>query len=220
MSILSGKISWFGGPSDPSAGGTPASGVPITTPGIAVYNRSTLGGYWMVKLPNGHAVITRQTDIGPAPSTGRKFDFTYSILSSLGYSQKDFPTGSQASGVYLGKTINDVFHNYDSAVANLQLSTDQIPADTGFFSQLQKSGVQGVNYDALSPAGVNASKYQGAITSVATGAADATNTLPSVGDFLAKLADPKTWLRVVEVIGGLALIYVAVRQFATTASAS
>lgn len=102
---VSGKISWFGGPSDPSAGGTPASGIPISTPGIATYNRATLGGYFLVTAPNGRRAVLRQTDLGPAPWTGRAIDFTYSSLPLLGYSQGNFPTDAVAHATYLGKTV-------------------------------------------------------------------------------------------------------------------
>lgn len=52
--------------------------------------------------------MIQQTDIGPAPSTGRKFDFTYSALPALGYSTSNFPTNASISGVYLGKTTTEV----------------------------------------------------------------------------------------------------------------
>lgn len=105
MLPLTGKISWFGGPNDPSAQGTPASGIPITTPGIAVYDHATLGGWWLVTLPNGTRAVLRQTDLGPAPSTGRKIDFTYSALPALGYSEHTFPTDAAITARYLGKQV-------------------------------------------------------------------------------------------------------------------
>lgn len=108
MSTTSGLISWFGGPGDATTGPTTASGAPVTQPGIAVYNRATLGGWWLLKLPNGKLTTIQQTDIGPAPYTGRKFDFTYSALPSLGYSEKNFPTNASISGVYLGKTKSEI----------------------------------------------------------------------------------------------------------------
>jgi cell wall-associated NlpC family hydrolase len=102
---ISGRISWFGGPDDPSAGGTPASGIPISHPGIAVYNTHTLGGYWLVKMPNGRQAVLQQTDLGPAPWTGRKIDFTYSALPELGYTEQNFPTDALAHATYLGKSL-------------------------------------------------------------------------------------------------------------------
>ena len=100
---LKGKVSWFGGPNDPSAGSTTASGAPTSEPGIAVYNQATLGGWWRVTFPNGRTVDLKQTDIGPAPWTGRLVDVTYSALGLAGYSQGDFPTDGTVSAVYLGK---------------------------------------------------------------------------------------------------------------------
>ena len=102
---VDGKVSWFGGPNDPSDSGHTASGGTTATPGIAVYDRATLGGYWRVTAPNGRTKIVRQTDIGPAPWTGRKIDFTYSALGMFGYSEKNFPTDAIGHAVYLGKTL-------------------------------------------------------------------------------------------------------------------
>jgi hypothetical protein len=103
---LNGKISWFGGPNDHESGPTTASGAPVTTPGIAVYNHATLGGYWKVTTPNGRTRVIQQTDIGPAPWTGRVIDFTYSALKQFGYTESNFPTNSTAHAVYLGKDKN------------------------------------------------------------------------------------------------------------------
>lgn len=100
---VSGKVSWFGGPHDPSSGPTTASGASVKQPGIAVYNQATLGGYWRVTAPNGRSAVLRQTDLGPAPWTGRKVDVTYSALGQLGYNEGNFPTNSQVKATYLGK---------------------------------------------------------------------------------------------------------------------
>jgi hypothetical protein len=98
-----GRISWFGGPNDPTDSGHTANGLTTATPGIAVYNQATLGGYWKVTAPNGRTRVIQQTDIGPAPWTGRLIDFTYSALNLFGYSEGNFPTNATASAVYLGK---------------------------------------------------------------------------------------------------------------------
>ncbi len=99
---ISGAMSWFGGPDDPTSGPTTASGKPVTDPGIAVYNTATLTGYWRVHFPNGRTAVLQQTDIGPAPWTGRVLDVLYSALPYLGYSEQDFPTGAQITATYLG----------------------------------------------------------------------------------------------------------------------
>jgi hypothetical protein len=101
---LQGKVSWFGGPHDSSAGPTTASGKPVTIPGIAVYDTATLDGYWWVSFPNGHAVVFQQTDVGPAPWTGRVLDVLYSALPYIGYTEQDFPTDGQITAKYLGNT--------------------------------------------------------------------------------------------------------------------
>jgi cell wall-associated NlpC family hydrolase len=100
---VAGKVSWFGGPNDRETGvNKTASGAPTSVPGIAVYNRATLGGYWKVTAANGKSAILKQTDLGPAPFTGRKIDVTYSALGKLGYKESDFPTDSTFRATYLG----------------------------------------------------------------------------------------------------------------------
>lgn len=99
---LNGKVSWFGGPHDPTDSGHTASGGTTAEPGIAVYNRATLGGYWRVTGANGRTAVLKQTDLGPAPWTGRKIDVTYSALGKLGYNEGNFPTDSQFKAEYLG----------------------------------------------------------------------------------------------------------------------
>lgn len=101
---VAGKVSWFGGPGDPSDSGHTADGGTTKEPGIAVYNHGTLGGYWRVKAPNGKTVVLKQTDIGPAPWTGRKIDVTYSALNKFGFNEHDFPTDSHFNAEYLGRT--------------------------------------------------------------------------------------------------------------------
>ena len=136
MSLITGKISWFGGPQDKTTGPTTASGAPTSTPGIAVYNQSTLGGYWLLRMPNGHGVVVKQTDIGPAPSTGRTFDFTYSLLPLLGYNTSNFPTNQSVRGVYLGKTIQDVV---DYMVQEGLEFASAVPGDEGAYRALHSA---------------------------------------------------------------------------------
>lgn len=99
-----GQGSWFGGPHDSTDSGHTASGGTTREPGIAVYNRATLGGYWRVRAPNGRTVVVRQTDLGPAPFTNRKIDVTYSALGKFGYNEGNFPTSAgEFTATYLGK---------------------------------------------------------------------------------------------------------------------
>ncbi len=117
MAALVGKISWFGGKGDPTDSGHTASGGTTAEPGIAVYNHKTLGGYWRVTAPNGKSVVLKQTDIGPAPWTNRKIDFTYSALPQLGYNEHNFPTNAVAKAEYLGSSPQSA-----KAVASRQIS--------------------------------------------------------------------------------------------------
>jgi murein DD-endopeptidase MepM/ murein hydrolase activator NlpD len=106
---IAGNVSWFGGPHDPEDSGHTASGGTTKEPGIAIYNRATLGGYWHVTAANGRSAILKQTDLGPAPWTHRKIDVAYSALGKLGYNESNFPTGSQFKAVYLGHNPNATF---------------------------------------------------------------------------------------------------------------
>ncbi len=100
---VNGRVSWFGGPHDSTDSGHTASGGTTREPGIAIYNRATLGGYWRVTAPNGKTAVVRQTDLGPAPFTGRKIDVTYSALGKFGYNEGNFPTNSEFRATYLGR---------------------------------------------------------------------------------------------------------------------
>lgn len=107
---VNGKVSWFGGPHDAETGNSKtASGASTSEPGIAIYNRATLGGYWKVTANNGKTAVLKQTDLGPAPFTGRAIDVTYSALGKFGYNEGNFPTDSTFKAVYLG-------HNPGAAV--------------------------------------------------------------------------------------------------------
>lgn len=97
-----GKVSNFGGPSDPSDSGRTASGGTTATPGIAMRNRATLGGYYLLQSLSTHrAAIVPHTDLGPADWTGREWDITYSAMPWLGNPATD----TQAKGTYLGKRL-------------------------------------------------------------------------------------------------------------------
>jgi hypothetical protein len=114
---VNGKVSWFGGPHDAETGNSKtASGASTSEPGIAIYNRATLGGYWKVTANNGKTAVLKQTDLGPAPFTGRAIDVTYSALGKFGYNEGNFPTDSQFKAVYLG-------HNPGASVQEAPAST-------------------------------------------------------------------------------------------------
>ncbi len=114
---LKGKASTYGNYPDRKRGGyryrdpgdnnRPAqAGASNNDPGIAVYNRRTLGGYWEVTSPNGKKAVIRQTDLGPAPWTGKKIDLNAVAardVFGLPYGNK-FPTGEGTwKAKYLGK---------------------------------------------------------------------------------------------------------------------
>lgn len=145
--VITGKTSWFGGPNDNQNTGT-ALGLPDTVRGLAVYNRSTLGGYWRVRWPNGRVTVERQVDIGPAPWTNRKIDFTSAAIRAAGYSEKNFPTDSTATIEYLGKNPSAAQQESQSAPAQEQQSRAPF-RDVFKNSVLQNSKAPSAGMDAF-----------------------------------------------------------------------
>lgn len=140
---LRGKVSWFGGPNDRTTGPTTASGLPVSRPGIAVYNTQTLHGFWWMRFPNGRTTILQQTDIGPAPWTGRVLDVLFSALPRSGYTERTFPTDAQIEARYLGKDRK--YAAVAGALSADELPNGTVPDDSGGCapSALDSAGVPG-----------------------------------------------------------------------------
>ena len=116
--VQAGKTSWFGQYGygkynngkhkhvwrDTGDNGKNASGLPQTTPGIAIYNRKTLGDWYEVEL-KGKKYKVRQVDIGPAPWTGRKIDINAPLADMAGWNPKNFPTDSVVKYRHIGKQL-------------------------------------------------------------------------------------------------------------------
>lgn len=98
----SGKGSWYswyeGHSSWKDTGDAPNSnalGVPDHCQGVAFYDRSTLGKWFVVEAPNGKQALLQQTDIGPHPTTGRLIDISAVAADmGFGYTPGNFPTDS------------------------------------------------------------------------------------------------------------------------------
>lgn len=88
-SQFNGKYRWVDTGDAPNSN---SLGVPDDAQGVAFYNNATLGLWFEVQAPNGVRAIVQQTDIGPAPSTGRQIDISAAIGELLGYTPTDFPT--------------------------------------------------------------------------------------------------------------------------------
>lgn len=141
---ISGKVSWFGGPNDSSAGTRTASGAPTAAPGIAVYNRATLGGYWRVTdTKTGRSAVLKQTDLGPAPWTGRKIDVTYSALGRFGYGEHDFPTDSTFQAEYLGRNPQTGAAPAAAALPGTSPGTPAAGFDQAGFEKAEKRALVG-----------------------------------------------------------------------------
>jgi LysM repeat protein len=100
-SSITGRMTWFGGPNDPSAQGAPASGLGWLSDGMSYYNEGSLGGQWSIHFPWGQTLPMRQIDIGPAPWTHNAFDMAYSALPSTPYNQSTWPNPT-VTGTYEG----------------------------------------------------------------------------------------------------------------------
>jgi hypothetical protein len=97
---LHGAASTYG--NDPAAGivdhndnNQPAlQGASNDTPGIAVLDTQTLGGWWQINAPNGHSAILQQTDYGPSSATGLIVDINAVAARTIfHYPAGHFPTG-------------------------------------------------------------------------------------------------------------------------------
>jgi len=96
-----GRMTWFGGPHDPSAQGVPASGLGFRNDGMAFYNYGSLGHRWLIRFPWGETLPMTQIDIGPAPWTGNAFDIAFSALPNTPYDWRTWPNPT-VTGIYQG----------------------------------------------------------------------------------------------------------------------
>lgn len=99
MTKQSGKGSWYSQflghyrwRDHEDAPNSNALGVPDDTQGISLYDRKTLGKWFIVTAPNGTQSLEQQTEIGPHPRTGRKIDISAVAAERFGYSPRNFPT--------------------------------------------------------------------------------------------------------------------------------
>jgi hypothetical protein len=222
-SLLAGPSSWFGGPNDKTTGPTTASGAPITTPGIAVDNPSTLGGWWLLKAPNGNIGLVRQTDLGPSPSTGRKFDYTYSLLSLFGYSQQNFPTGGQTNGYYLGKDISTISGALTTALGKLGATAGQSAA---IVQSIDVGSIEQGHSAVVAPTGqkpgttiTSAGQSPSGSEAVSAGI-NLPNPLSGIDAIAALLTSTQFWLRLGEGIAAVLLIYLGLHALTGQSSSA
>ncbi len=96
-----GRMTWFGGPNDPSAQGIPASGLGWRSDGMSYYNYGSLGHRWLIRFPWGETLNMSQIDVGPAPWTGNPFDIAFSALPNTPYNSQNWPNPI-VTGIYQG----------------------------------------------------------------------------------------------------------------------
>jgi hypothetical protein len=80
-------------------------GASNNNPGIALYRRKTLGGWYRVTAPNGRTMVVQHTDIGPSPGLAANLDVNAVAARMFGYKQgNSFPTAQGRWKIqYLGK---------------------------------------------------------------------------------------------------------------------
>lgn len=173
----------------------------------ATFSRNPVLGYWLIKdATTGHSAI-----VGKLESSS---SFQTPLLSSSIYEQLGAGAGDQLQSYYLGGDPKKLQTEVERGLGALQISTDTIPTS---FQNLLHHGIQGVNFDLLAPTGANQNAYQQSTSSAGNTARQTTQTAASdasaIANFLGKLA---AWnaLRILELVGGLLLAYLAVRQFA------
>ena len=88
-SQFNGKFKWV---DEGDAPGSAALGVPDDAQGVSFFDKATLGKWFFVTAPNGVRSLEQQTDIGPAPATGRLIDISAAAAERFGYSPANFPT--------------------------------------------------------------------------------------------------------------------------------
>jgi hypothetical protein len=115
---VTGRMTWFNprpwSYTDPNTGitwtdtsarargeGPHASGLPISTPGIATAGRGGLGGWYEVTLPDGRKFVTQKTDVGPPGVVDLN-----AALASQAYPRgpQSIPRG-RATARYLGRNL-------------------------------------------------------------------------------------------------------------------
>lgn len=116
--VTRGRMTWFNpypySYTDPATGrnwtdtgarklreGPHASGLPITTPGIALSSRQGLGGWHEVTLPDGRKYITQQTDIGPPGVV----DMNAALASQAYPGGQNTMKGRDITTRYIGQTL-------------------------------------------------------------------------------------------------------------------
>ncbi len=88
----------------------------MTTPGIALYDKSTLGKWFVVWGPGGdRSYVLPQVDVGPAPWTGKTIDINAPAAAQMGYTPQTFPTGAEFR--YRAATQDEITAGKADAVA-------------------------------------------------------------------------------------------------------
>lgn len=162
-----------------------------------------VNGFWLIlDTVTGHFAYIKAAGASPSQP-----DLTAAILRELGAT-----SASQVQAYYLGGDPNNLVSEADKALSALNVSTDQIPGDKGFFATLLSKGFQAGNFDILVPAGVNPNQYQQGTQQAGAAATGTVNTAKGLvgaltgnlsGDLSSVLAFA---IRALEALAGAALI--------------
>ena len=137
FSQFQGKYSWVDKKDDPNSN---YSGLPDSTPGIALRDKSTMGHYFNVQAPNGKTLLLRQVDLGPHEKTGRDIDINAAAAEAFGYSPNNFPTDGNFKYQYSGKTSQDATKQESKSTESSATSKDSGANTGGLLGGLSQMG--------------------------------------------------------------------------------
>jgi hypothetical protein len=173
----------------------------------STFSRSPVLGYWLVKdAVTGHSAIVGKLESSSSAQTP--------LLSSTVYQQLGANVGDSIQSYYLGGDPKNLLREVEKGLGKLQVSTDTIP---GSFTALLHNGIQGVNFDLLTPTGVNANAYQQEVSKLGHQAEQTTSTVGKVVGSFAQAFAGWDAFRFLKLIGGLLLGYFGLRQLAVAA---
>lgn len=160
-------------------------------------------GYWLVKDTNtGHAAVIKASS--PSPSTTPVISDAFK--KAIGAGKGDYFTS-----YYLTSDPNKIQDRLYAAMGALQLSIDTIPqGDGNWWKDQLKNGIKGLNFDVLTPIGVNPNTYQ-------QGTSNIGNTAKNVvGAFSlsALFGSQSLWAGVGMVLAGAVLILIGIMNLA------
>jgi hypothetical protein len=198
----------------------------------AVGSLNTIASKWGVPPWVLAGVYGMETDFGKNVTTSSAgaiglFQFLPSTAAGYSYPLTNTPTASQAVAQAEGAAhyLSDLFKQTGSWNAALQRYSGgnygeaqvkaKAPAGGGGFNPLDPFGLKGPTEKAAA----EAEEALGLPVSPGLPGSPFKSPTAAIESIWGTLTDPATWLRILKVVGGLALGYLAIRQLTETAKA-